>query len=65
MPIDNCPHSFEHLVFAVLPDYMEKLRQAIKCPHNAAEFAIPGVGSALGPVGATSSALFATNFGPK
>lgn len=44
MPIDNCPHSFEHLSTAVLPGYMEKLHDAIKQPHNAAKFAIPGVG---------------------
>jgi hypothetical protein len=58
MPIDNCPHTFEHLVFAVLPDYMEKLRQAIKCPHNAAEFAIPGVG----PVAIAKTVKLAADF---
>jgi hypothetical protein len=44
MPIDNCPHSFEHLATVVLPGYMAQLREAIKRPHNAGDFAKPGVG---------------------
>jgi hypothetical protein len=44
MPIDNCPHSFEHLATVVLPGYIAQLCEAIKRPHNAGDFAKPGVG---------------------
>jgi len=44
MLIDDCPHSFADLAAVVLPAHMAKLRAALKSPHAAATFSVPGSG---------------------
>ena len=44
MSIDGCRHSFEQLARAVLPDHLNRLRQAMRSPWQATRFARPGVG---------------------
>jgi hypothetical protein len=42
--IDQCPHSFQDLTTAVMPAYMEQLKESIKSPFPAAWIREPGVG---------------------
>lgn len=44
MYIDDCQHTFEHLVAQVLPGYMERLKDALRSPWAAPDFARPGTG---------------------
>ena len=38
--IDNCKYSFRELAIEVLPEYMKKMREAIKRPYPMTRFAI-------------------------
>ena len=42
--IDNCKYSFRELAIEVLPEYMKKMREAIKRPYPMTRFAIKGDG---------------------
>lgn len=44
MYIDDCQHSFEHLVEHVLPDHLKRLSEALQTPWSASSFVLPGVG---------------------
>jgi len=44
MYIDDCQHSFEHLVTHVLPGHMERLNHALQSPWPASTFAKPRIG---------------------
>lgn len=44
MPIDDCPHTFHHLVTEILPAHMQRMRQAIGSPNALGQFGTRGIG---------------------
>jgi predicted GIY-YIG superfamily endonuclease len=42
--IDGCKFTYIELANGVLPDYMTKMRAAMKNPHSMTDFSTPGIG---------------------